>query len=121
MSDFYIDDVVFDLHEASAFLKLSERAIRARIKDGRIRAAKSGGNGGGKLQILKSSCLAYIHRQQQDHAVNADDGRTEEQTVWQSNKGTVSGTVISLLRTESALDKALEQRTKGKPRNYTTN
>ncbi len=109
-----MNDEVFDLDGAADFLHLSPRAVRARIKSKLLAASKSGINGGGKLLIFRSSCIEYVRHQQQTHQVNAVEGQTEGKTEWHSNKGTEYGTVISLRRVVSELDKALAQRTSGK-------
>ncbi len=116
-----MNDDVFDLSQAAAFLHLSPRAVRARIKSNLIAASKSGINGGGKLLIFKSSCIEYVRHQQQTHQVNAVEGQAEGKTEWHSNKGTGYGTVISLRQVGSALDKALAQRTSGKLKSSMTN
>ncbi|WP_259275283.1 hypothetical protein [Yersinia canariae] len=115
-----MNDEVFDLDGAADFLHLSPRAVRARIKSKLLTASKSGMNGGGKLLIFKSSCIEYVRHQQQTHQVNAVEGQTEEKTEWQSSKGTGYGTVISLRQVGSALDKALAQRTSGRPKSSMT-
>lgn len=116
-----MNDEVFDLDGAAEFLRLSPRAVRARIKSKLLAASKSGMNGGGKLLIFKSSCIEYVRHQQQTHQVNAVEGQTEGKTEWHSSKGTEYGTVISLRRVGSELDKALAQRTNGKLKNFMTN
>lgn len=116
-----MNDEVFDLDGAAEFLHLSPRAVRARIKSKLLAASKSGMNGGGKILIFKSSCIEYVRHQQQTHQVNAVEGQTEGKTEWHSSKGTEYGTVISLRRVGSELDKALAQRTNGKLKNFMTN
>ncbi len=116
-----MNDEVFDLDGAAKFLHLSPRAVRARIKNKLLTAAKSGMNGGGKLLIFKSSCIEYVRHQQQTHQVNAVEGQAEGKTEWHSSKGMGYGTVISLRQVGSALDKALAQRTSGKLKSSMTN
>jgi hypothetical protein len=116
MADIRMDDVLFDLPEASAFLKKSPRTVRQLIKAGKLIAGKSGSNGGGRFEILKSACLEYIHNQQHNQAVNAGVGHSERNTVWGSNKGTATGTVISFARTAKELGAALERQTRSKRR-----
>ncbi|HGJ5884552.1 helix-turn-helix domain-containing protein [Arsenophonus sp.] len=112
-----MDDEIFNLSEAAKFLKKSPRTVRKLIKDKRLRASKSGCNGGGQFEILKSACLEYIHYQQHNQAVNAENGHSERKSKWQSNNVMAIGTVTSLNRVAKELDAALTRQTKSKRRN----
>ncbi len=117
MNDIRLDDELFDLPQAAAYLRKSPRTVRLLIKNKRLKAGKSGANGGGSFEILKSACLEYIHSNQHNQAVNAENGQAEKESVWRSNKGTASGTVISFARTGRELDAALVRQTRNKRRN----
>ncbi|AXH43544.1 excisionase [Erwinia phage vB_EhrS_59] len=120
MTDFRMDDVLFNLCDAASFLRKSPRTVRQLIKDRKLRAGKSGSNGGGRLEILKSSCLEYIHNQQQNQAVNAENGHSERKAVWRSNNVTEIGTVTSSNRVAKELGAALIRQTGSKRRNSMT-
>lgn len=117
MTTLRLDDEIFNLPEAAKFLKKSPRTVRKLIKDKRLRASKSGCNGGGQFEILKSACLEYVHYQQHNQAVNAENGRSERKSKWRSNNVTAIGTVTSLNRVAKELDAALIRQTKSKRRN----
>ncbi|WP_146131839.1 helix-turn-helix domain-containing protein [Chromobacterium amazonense] len=113
-------DEILLLDEAAKFMRIGERTLRSWVADKRIKAARSSGRGG-KLLFLRSDCIAAIRNLQDDTAVDASDGHQQKDTTrWQSSSEGTPGTVISLRRTASALEQALAQRTKNKPRNCTT-
>ncbi|MEY0965841.1 helix-turn-helix domain-containing protein [Providencia alcalifaciens] len=116
-----LNDEVFDVKKAADFLCKSERTVYALLKSGRIRAARSDGKKG-CWEILKSSCLEYVHNNHQNQQANGDDAdkSTEGFKGCPSNKGTEFGTVISFRQTASALDKALERRTSDKRKSCMT-
>lgn len=120
MADIRMDDVLFDLPEASAFLKKSPRTVRQLIKAGKLMAGKSGANGGGRFEILKSACLEYIHNQQHNQAVSESDGRKED-NLWRSNNVVEFGTATSQRQTASVLGDLLTRQTGSKRRSCTTN
>ncbi len=119
MTDIYIGDEVFTITEAAAFLKKSVRTVRTLIADNRLKAGKSGANGGGCLEILKSDCIAYVSQKTHNQVVNVEDGHSERKTAWHSNKDMEGGTVISLHRVGKELGKALERQTRSKRRSCT--
>ncbi|WP_425286297.1 helix-turn-helix domain-containing protein [Candidatus Fukatsuia endosymbiont of Tuberolachnus salignus] len=121
MNTIRLDDELFTLTQAAHFLQKSPRTVRQLIKSHRLRAGKSGQNGGGNFEILKSACLEYIDNNQHNQAVNAEDGLIERTTRWHLNRGTANtGTVISLRRgVEKELGAALKRQIKNKRRSCT--
>lgn len=117
-----LNDEVFDVKKAADFLCKSERTVYALLKSGRIRAARSNGRNG-NWEILKSSCLEYVHNNHQNQQANGDnaDKSTEGFKGCPSNKGTEFGTVISFRQTASALDVALKRQTSVKRKSCMTN
>ena len=120
MAEINIDDVPFTLPEASAFLKKSPRTVRALIKAGRLTANKSGPNGKGRYEILKSECLAYYGRETQNQAVNADGHQQKGNNGWPLNNVTAIGTAtMSSRAVAKELGAALIRQTGSKRKNST--
>ncbi|TKI06231.1 helix-turn-helix domain-containing protein [Martelella alba] len=120
MTDINIGDEVFTLIEAAKFLKKSPRTVRSLIASKRLPAGKSGPNGGGVLEILRSDCIDYVRRKTHNQAVNAEDGHTQrENEVWLSSNVTEIGTAISSRQVEKELGAALARQTRNRRRNST--
>ncbi|WP_291973176.1 helix-turn-helix domain-containing protein [Candidatus Symbiopectobacterium sp.] len=119
MCEIRLDDEPFTLIEAAAFLKKSQRTVRSLIKAGLLTARKSGPNGKGHYEILKSECLAYYGRASQNQAVNAEIGHQQKgNNRWHSNNVTAIGTATLSSRTvEKELENALTRHTRNKRRN----
>ncbi|WP_369751183.1 helix-turn-helix domain-containing protein [Pseudogulbenkiania sp. NH8B] len=113
---YQVDDEIFTLKEASAFMRLGERTLRDWVADGRLRATKSAKKGG-KFLILKSDCIAAVRAMQSNDPRLVRDGHTDDQSAWPSSSEVAPGTVTSLRRTASELDAALAYRTKNRQRN----
>jgi excisionase family DNA binding protein len=106
-------DRILTLEEAAAFMRLGPRTLRDWIARGRLKATKTASRGG-KFLILESDCIASIRQQQDTGGVDALEGTNKEKGTWPSSSGTAPGTVISLRRTGSELDRLLAQRTKNR-------
>ncbi|MBD1229263.1 helix-turn-helix domain-containing protein [Xenorhabdus griffiniae] len=103
-----VHDELFLTEQAANFLKCSVRRVRKLIKDGELPARRRGREGEGPYEILRSSCVAYIHNLHKNVSVNADcHGKSKRSFTCRSNYDTEYGTVTSLRRAESELDKAL--------------
>ncbi|MDE9455286.1 helix-turn-helix domain-containing protein [Xenorhabdus bovienii] len=103
-----IHDELFLTEQAADFLKYSVRRVRKLIKNGELPARRRGARGEGAYEILRSSCVAYIHNLHKNVSVNADcHDKSKRSFTCRSNYDTGYGTVISLRRAESALDRAL--------------
>lgn len=120
MQEILLADEVFKLTEAAAFLKKSPRTVRGLIKSGKLIAGKSGEKAQGRFEILKSSCLEYVHNQKHNQAVSESDGRKED-NLWRSNNVVEFGTATSQRQTESVLGGLLTRQTSSKRRSCTTN
>ncbi|MEW4322077.1 helix-turn-helix domain-containing protein [Chromobacterium vaccinii] len=108
-----------ELAEAATFMRLGERTVRKWVASQRLKAARTNTRGG-KLLFLKSDCIAAIKKLQDDMAADASDGHQRKNKRWQSSSEVTLGIATSQHRTGSALEAALAQRTKNKPRNCTT-
>ena len=117
-----LNDEVFDVRKAAEFLCKSQRKVYELLNSGRIRAAKSNGKNG-SWEILKSSCLEYVHNNHQNCRASDDDADKSKERFnqCQSNYGTACGTVISFPRVANELGEVLKHRTKGKRRSCMTN
>ncbi|WP_442958984.1 helix-turn-helix domain-containing protein [Providencia sp. PROV110] len=109
-----LNDELLLTEHAAELLKCSVRKIRKLIKNGDIPARRRGVNQEGPYEILKSSCVAYMHQLHKNVSVKADcQGKSKERfKSCQSNYGTEYGTVISLHRAGKELEKALAHQTR---------
>ena len=120
MSEININDVPFTLAEAAAYLKKSQRTVRGLIKSGLLTSRKSGPNGKGHYEILKSECLAYYGRAAQNQAVNADGHQQKGNSRWPLNTVTAIGTATMSNRVVAKeLGAALTRQTRNKRKNST--
>ncbi|WP_237657960.1 hypothetical protein [Tolumonas lignilytica] len=114
-----MDEEVFTLREAAAFMKFGERFTRGLIKARKLLASQTSKNG--EYRILKSSCIDCIKNMTHNESVGGIDcsNKTEVTKTWQSTSGAKCGTVTSQHQTVVELGARLAQRTKGSPRNTT--
>lgn len=94
-----VNDEILLTEHAADLLKCSVRKVRKLIKEGDLPARRRGKLKEGPYEILKSSCVAYMHYLHKNSSVKADcpTKSTERFKVCQSNNGTEFGTVISFL------------------------
>jgi hypothetical protein len=120
MAEINIDDVPLTLPEAADFMKKSKRTVRGLIKSGLLTANRSGPNGKGRYEILKSECLAYYGREPQNQAVSADGHQQKGNDRWPLNNVTVIGTAtMSSRAVTKELGAALTRQTGSKRKNST--
>jgi hypothetical protein len=115
-----MDEEVFTLRGAAAFIKFSERFTRGLIKAGKLLAFQTSKNG--EYRILKSSCIDCIKSMTHNESVGGIDcsNKTEVSKQWQSSSGVKCGTVTSQRQTVVELGARLAQRTKSKHKSITT-
>ncbi|WP_370695908.1 helix-turn-helix domain-containing protein [Acidithiobacillus ferrivorans] len=106
--------ITLDLQAAADFLKMSTEEVRSRAARGLIPAAKPG-----KQWVFIEEDLASYLRSLYAYGRRAAPSREQEATICSGNVVTLGGLTLHH-RTGSALDAALAQRTKRKPRNSTT-
>jgi hypothetical protein len=106
--------ITMDLQGAADFLKMSTEEVRSRAARGLIPAAKPG-----KQWVFIEEDLASYLRSLYAYGRQATPSRQQEATICSGNVVTLGGLILHH-RTESALDVALAQGTKRKPRNSTT-
>lgn len=109
MKEIMLNDELFMLIEAAAFLKKSQLTVRSLIKAGLLSTRKSGQNGKVHYEILKSEYLAYYGRASQNKAVNAEIGHQQKgNNLWRSNNVTTIGTpTLSSRKVKKRLRKCL--------------
>ncbi|WP_373876388.1 helix-turn-helix domain-containing protein [Pectobacterium carotovorum] len=113
-----MNDEVLTIQEISLLLKVHPETIKSLVQRGILPATDIGTGQRHKYRFVKSACLEAMANPINTARVNAGD--ITEKKPCQSNKGPVSGTVISLRRTERELGNLLAQRTGGKRKSCTT-